>query len=128
MIALSSHRTIQEPSESNYISKHSHSTVTACCNVLWNLLGSDHSSATRRSLRLTAQQEPKPSLAEANDTLIANVEALRQEDIESDARAAKSRRKMKRRTMVKVYPKGDESSFFRLGASRLSDRTSGSRA
>ena len=28
-------------------SKHSHSTVTACCKLLWNLFGSDHSLATR---------------------------------------------------------------------------------
>jgi len=32
VIALASHRPIQEPSACNYISKHSHSTVTACCN------------------------------------------------------------------------------------------------
>ena len=44
-------------------------------------------------LRLTSQQAPNRSLAEANDELIANVEAMRQEDIESNARATKSRRK-----------------------------------
>jgi len=38
-------------------------------------------------LRLTIQQETNRSSAEANDNLIANVEAMRQEDIESDSRA-----------------------------------------
>jgi len=47
VIVLASHRAIQEPAACNFISKHSHSTVTACCNLLWNLLGSDHSLATR---------------------------------------------------------------------------------
>ena len=42
-------------------------------------------------LRLTAQQATNRSLAEAKDELIANVEAVRQEDIESDARGTKSR-------------------------------------
>ena len=32
MIVLASHRAIQEPSAYKFISKHSHSTVTACCN------------------------------------------------------------------------------------------------
>ena len=49
VIALDSHRAIQEPSASNFISKHSHTTVTACCNLLWNLFGSDHSLATRHT-------------------------------------------------------------------------------
>jgi len=60
--------------------------------------------------RLTAQQADNRSLEEANDTQIANVAALCQEDIDSDARAAKSRRKTKSRTKVKVAPKGGESS------------------
>jgi len=37
-------------------------------------------------LRLTAQQATNRSLAEVNDTLISNMEAMRQEDIDSDAR------------------------------------------
>jgi len=49
VIALASHRAIQEPSACNFISKHSHNTVTACCNLLWNFLGSDHSLATRQT-------------------------------------------------------------------------------
>jgi len=60
--------------------------------------------------RLTAQQATNRWLAEANDTLIANIEAMRLEDIESDARAAKSRRKTKSKTKVKIDPKGGESS------------------
>jgi len=61
-------------------------------------------------LRLTAHQASNPSLAEANDTLIANVEAVRKEAIKSDAREAKSCRKTKSKTKVKVDPKGGESS------------------
>jgi len=49
-------------------------------------------------LRLTAQQATNRSLAEANDKLISNVETIRQEDIESDAQATKSRRKTKSKT------------------------------
>jgi len=64
-------------------------------------------------LRLTAQQATNRSLAEASDKLIANVEAMRQEDIESDARAAKTRRKTKSKTKFKVDPKGGESSSSR---------------
>jgi len=64
-------------------------------------------------LRLTAQQATNRSLAEANDELIASVEAMRQEDIESDARATKWRRKTKRKTNFKVDPKGGESSSSR---------------
>jgi len=64
-------------------------------------------------LCLTAQQATNRSLAEANDELIANVEAMRQEDIESDARATKSRRKTKSKTKVKIDPKGGESSSSR---------------
>jgi len=64
-------------------------------------------------LRLTAQQATIRSLAEANEELISNVEASRQEHIESDARSAKSRRKTKSKTKVKLYPKGAESSFSR---------------
>ena len=64
-------------------------------------------------LRLTAQQATNRSLAKANDELIANVEAMRQEDIESDARATKSRRKTKSKTKVKPDPKGGESSSSR---------------
>jgi len=62
VIVLASHRAIQEPSACNFISKHSHSTVTACCNLLWNLLGSDHSLATRHSAneRGTAQASKAP--------------------------------------------------------------------
>jgi len=61
-------------------------------------------------LRLTAQQATNRSVATANDELIANVEAMRQEDIESDARATKSRRKTKSKTKVKPDPRGGESS------------------
>jgi len=64
-------------------------------------------------LLLTAQQATNRSLAEANDELIANVEAMRQEDIESDARATNSRRKTKSKTKVKPDPKGGESSCSR---------------
>jgi len=64
-------------------------------------------------LRLTAQQATNRSFAEANDNLIANVQAMRQEDIESGARASKSRRKSKRKTKVKIDPKGGESPFSR---------------
>jgi len=64
-------------------------------------------------LRLTAQQATNRSIAKANDTLIANVEAMRQEDIESGARAEKSRLKTKSRTKVKPDPKGGESSSSR---------------
>ena len=64
-------------------------------------------------LRLTAQQATNRSSAEANDELIVNVEAMRQEDIESDARAAKSRRKTKSNTNVKADPRGGESSSSR---------------
>ena len=64
-------------------------------------------------LRLTAQKATSRSSAEAKNTLIANVESMRQKDIESDARAAKSRRKTKSNTMVKVDPKGGESSCSR---------------
>jgi len=60
--------------------------------------------------RLTAQQATNRSLAEANDTLIANIEAMRLEDIESDARAEKSRRKTKSKTKVKIDRKGGDSS------------------
>jgi len=63
--------------------------------------------------RLTAQQATDRSKAKANDELIANVEAMRQEDIESDARATKSRRKTKSKTKVKPDPKGGESSSSR---------------
>jgi len=61
-------------------------------------------------LRLTSSQATNSSLAEADDELIASVEAMRQEDIESDARATKSRRKTKRNAKVKLDPNGDESS------------------
>ena len=64
-------------------------------------------------LRLTAQQATNRSLAEANNELIASVEAMRQEDIESDARAAKSRRKTQSKAKVKLDPKGGESSSSR---------------
>jgi len=64
-------------------------------------------------LRLTAQQATNRSLAKANDELIANVGAMRQEDIESNARATKSRRKTKSKTKVKPDPKGVESSSSR---------------
>jgi len=64
-------------------------------------------------LRLTAEQATNRSLAEANDELIARVEAMRQEDIESDARATKSRRKTKSKAKVKLDPKGGESSSSR---------------
>jgi len=64
-------------------------------------------------LRLTAQKATNRSLAEANAKLIANVEAMRQEDIESDARAEKARRKTKSKTKVKVEPKGGASSSSR---------------
>jgi len=64
-------------------------------------------------LRLTAQQATNRSLAEANDEVIANVEAMRQEDIESDARAAKSRRKTKSKAKVKLDHKRGESSSSR---------------
>jgi len=64
-------------------------------------------------LRLTAQQATNRSLAEANDTLVANVETLRQEDIESDDRAEKSLRKTKGKTKVRVDPKEGESSYSR---------------
>jgi len=64
-------------------------------------------------LRLTAQQATNRSLAEANDELIASVEAMRQEDIESDAGAKKSRRKTKSKAKVKLDPKGGESSSSR---------------
>jgi len=64
-------------------------------------------------LRLTAQQATNRSLAEANDNLLANVEAMRQEDIESNAWEAKSRRKTKSKTTVKIDPKGGESSSSR---------------
>jgi len=60
--------------------------------------------------RLTAQQATNRSLAKANDELIANVEALRQEDVESDARETKSRREMKSKNKVQPDPKGGESS------------------
>jgi len=64
-------------------------------------------------LRLTAQQATHRSLAEANDELIANVEAMRQEDIDSDALATKSRRKTKSKTKVRLDPNGGESSSSR---------------
>jgi len=64
-------------------------------------------------LRLTAQQATNGSLAKANDELIANVEAMRQEDVESDARATKSRRKTKSKTKATPDPKGGESSSSR---------------
>jgi len=64
-------------------------------------------------LRLRAQQATNCSLAEANEELIANVETMRQEDIESDSRASKSRRKTKSKTKVKPDPKGGESSSSR---------------
>jgi len=79
VIALDSHRAIQEPSARNFISKHSHTTVTACCNLLWNLFGSDHSLATRHTrnsgIHLTVSQyslagyEPNTVLMANNDTL-----------------------------------------------------------
>ena len=61
-------------------------------------------------LGLTAHQATNRSSAQANDNLIANVEAMRQEDIESDSRAEKSRRKTKRRANVKIDHNGGESS------------------
>ena len=64
-------------------------------------------------LRVKAQQATNRSSAESNDELIANVEAMRQEDFESDARATKSRRKTKSETNVKLEPKGGESSSSR---------------
>jgi len=64
-------------------------------------------------LRLTAQKATNRSLAGANAKLIANVEAMRQEDIASDARAEKARRKTKSKTKVKVEPKGGASSSSR---------------
>jgi len=64
-------------------------------------------------LRGTAQQATNRSMAKANDELLADVEALRQDDIESDARATKSRRKTKSKTKVKPDPKGGESSCSR---------------
>ena len=64
-------------------------------------------------LRLTAQQATNRSLARANDKLIANVKAMLKEDIESDARAAKSCRKTKSKTKIKIDPKGGESSSSR---------------
>ena len=63
-------------------------------------------------LRLTAQRATNRSLAEAHDERIANVEAMRQEDIESDARAPKSRRVARRRERLR-------SSLTPRGASRL---------
>jgi len=63
--------------------------------------------------RLTSQQATNCSLAKAKDELIAKVEALRQEDIESDARATKLRRKTKSKTKVKPDTKGGESSSSR---------------
>ena len=42
VISLASHRAIQEPSACHFIVKNGHSTVTACCNLLWNSLGSDN--------------------------------------------------------------------------------------
>jgi len=60
-------------------------------------------------LGLTAHQATNRSSAQANDNLIANVEAMRQEDIECDTRVAKSRRKTKSKTKVKIDPKGGES-------------------
>jgi len=59
-------------------------------------------------LRLTAQQATNRSLAKKNDKLIANVEAMRQEDIESDARAKTSRRKTKSKAKIKIDPKWGE--------------------
>ena len=64
-------------------------------------------------LRLTAKQATNCSLAEANDELIANAEAKRPEDIESDARAPKSRRNTKSKTNVKPDSKVGESSSSR---------------
>jgi len=64
-------------------------------------------------LRLTAQQATNRLLAKANDELIATVEAMRQENIESDARATKSRRTTKSKAKVKLDPKGGESSSSR---------------
>jgi len=64
-------------------------------------------------LRLTAQQATNCSLAEENDNLISNVEAMRQEAIESDYRSTKSRRKTKSKPKVKVDPKRGESSASR---------------
>jgi len=63
--------------------------------------------------RLTAQQATNRSLAEAKDKLLANVEAMLQEDIEYDARAAKSRRKTKSKTKIMIDHKGGESSSSR---------------
>jgi len=64
-------------------------------------------------LRLKAQQATNRSLAEASDELITNVDAMRQEDIESDARATKSRRKTKSKTKVQLDPKWGEPSSSR---------------
>ena len=64
-------------------------------------------------LRLTAQQATSRSLAKANDELIANVEAMSHEDMESDARATNSHRKTKSKTKAKPDPKGGESSSSR---------------
>jgi len=64
-------------------------------------------------LRLTAQQATNRWLAEENDNLLANVEAMRQKEIESDVRAEKSRCKTKRKTKVKIDPKGGEPSSSR---------------
>jgi len=64
-------------------------------------------------LRLTAQQATNRSLAKTNDQPIENVEAMRQEDIESDSRATKSRRKTKSKKKIKPDPKGGESSSSR---------------
>jgi len=64
-------------------------------------------------LRLTAQQATNRSLAKSNDERIANMEAMRQEDIESDARATEARRKTKSKAKVKPDPKEGESSSSR---------------
>ena len=64
-------------------------------------------------LRLTAHHATNRSLVEANNELLANVKAMRQKDIESDARAPKSRRKTKSKARVKLDPKGGESSSSR---------------
>jgi len=75
--------------------------------------GSLNAEVETLHLSLKAQQGTNSSLAESNDNLLANVEAARQEDIESDARAAKSRRKTKRKTNFKADPRGGESSSSR---------------
>jgi len=57
-------------------------------------------------LRLTAQQATDHSFAEANDTLIANEEAMSQDDIESYSQSTKSSCKRQRMKTVNVEPRG----------------------